>query len=589
MKIAFKACLAAVCITAITATAASAAAPTWVQQSNQNAEVLLNLMARFNPEAAASTGVEGHDQEIIDLKPGIYERSQKAALEAGEELSKRLATTSDPLVKQDLEILIASNQDNYDSARINHDQMLPYFSVAQLMFGGIKALLDPRVVKERQGAAAVRLRRYTGLEAGYTPVTELAMALTRERLADTKLVGPYKGEVEQDLSDTATYIDGIRKLFQEYGLQGNDEALAAMETQLKAYDAWVRAEILPRARADNRLPPAIYADNLKQFGVRVEPQELIRRALLSYAEIRNEMQALAPLVAKARGYKATDYREVIAELKKQQVSGKAILPLYSKTLASIEDEIRREHIVSLPARAAKIRLASEAESAQIPAPHMNPPRLVGNTGEYGEFVLPLNVPAAEGRKALKTDDFTFEAATWTLTAHEARPGHELQFATMIERGVSTARAVFAFNSVNVEGWALYSEAEMKPFFPLDGQLIGLQHRLMRAARAFLDPMLNLGLIQPDEARELLMKEVCLSPAMAKQEVDRYTFRSPGQATSYFVGYQALMETRERAELALKKRFDRQRFNDFVLGQGMLPPALLQRAVMETFVPEELAR
>jgi uncharacterized protein (DUF885 family) len=117
----------------------------------------------------------------------------------------------------------------------------------------------------------------------------------------------------------------------------------------------------------------------------------------------------------------------------------------------------------------------------------------------------------------------------------------------------------------------------------------LQHRLMRAARAFLDPMLNLGLIQPDEARELLMKEVCLSPAMAKQEVDRYTFRSPGQATSYFVGYQALMETRERAELALKKRFDRQRFNDFVLGQGMLPPALLQRAVMETFVPEELAR
>ena len=85
------------------------------------------------------------------------------------------------------------------------------------------------------------------------------------------------------------------------------------------------------------------------------------------------------------------------------------------------------------------------------------------------------------------DDFTFDAASWTLTAHEARPGHELQFASLVEKGVSLARAVFAFNSVNVEGWALYAEAEMKPYLPLDGQLIGLQHRLMRAARAFLDP------------------------------------------------------------------------------------------------------
>ena len=138
--------------------------------------------------------------------------------------------------------------------------------------------------------------------------------------------------------------------------------------------------------------------------------------------------------------------------------------------------------MTVPARESVIRLASEAESAILPAPHMSPPRLIGNTGEYGEFVLPLNVPAEPGKEALKMDDFTFDAATWTLTAHESRPGHEMQFAAMIDNGVSIARAVFAFNSVNVEGWALYAVAEMKPDFPLDGQLIGLQHRLMRATR-----------------------------------------------------------------------------------------------------------
>jgi uncharacterized protein (DUF885 family) len=217
---------------------------------------------------------------------------------------------------------------------------------------------------------------------------------------------------------------------------------------------------------------------------------------------------------------------------------------------------------------------------------MNPPRLIGNTGEYGEFVLTTGMPPDASGKAKVFDDFTHQAATWTLTAHEARPGHELQFAKMMETGVSTARAVFAFNSVNVEGWALYAEAEMQPYEPLDGQLFALQARMQRAARAFLDPMVNLGEITPEDVHSFLMDEVCLSDGMATQEMQRYTFRSPGQATSYFYGYQRLMETRQAAEVALRAKFDRKAFNDFVLAQGMLPPALLRKAVMEDFVPAQ---
>ena len=63
---------------------------------------------------------------------------------------------------------------------------------------------------------------------------------------------------------------------------------------------------------------------------------------------------------------------------------------------------------------------------------------------------------------------------------------------MLERGVSLARVV-AFNSANLEGWALYAEAQMKQHLPLEGQIGVLQMRMMREARAFLDPMLNLGI------------------------------------------------------------------------------------------------
>jgi hypothetical protein len=310
-------------------------------------------------------------------------------------------------------------------------------------------------------------------------------------------------------------------------------------------------------------------------------------------EIRNEMKALAPLVAAAKGFESTDYRAVLRELKKQQIVGDAILPHYQARLRSVEEIIRREKIVTVPDRAARIRLASEAESAQSPAPNMRPPRLIGNTGEMGEFVLPLRVPTTnpDGSPGPPQgfDDFTFDAASWTLVAHEARPGHELQFASLVEKGVSLARAVFAFNSVNVEGWALYAEAEIKPALPLEGQLVSLQHRLLRAARAFLDPELQAGQIEPETAVRFLMDEVVLSEPMARQEVERYTFRAPGQATSYFYGYLRWMELKSRVELSLGRRFDRQRYHDFILAQGLLPPDTLGRAVLTEFVPAEKAR
>ena len=76
--------------------------------------------------------------------------------------------------------------------------------------------------------------------------------------------------------------------------------------------------------------------------------------------------------------------------------------------------------------------------------------------------------------------------------------------------------------------------------------------------------------------------------MAVQEIERYTFRNPGQAPSYFVGYSRLMELRTDAERLLGSRFDRRTYHDFILSQGLLSPALLRKAVMEQFVPAQLA-
>ncbi|MGA2427977.1 MAG: DUF885 family protein, partial [Candidatus Acidiferrum sp.] len=76
----------------------------------------------------------------------------------------------------------------------------------------------------------------------------------------------------------------------------------------------------------------------------------------------------------------------------------------------------------------------------------------------------------------------------------------------------------------------------------------------------------------------------LSVPFANQEVERYTFRAPGQANSYFYGYTKLLQLRKDTEAALGPKFDQKKFHDFILAQGLLPPDLMRKAVMEDFIP-----
>jgi uncharacterized protein (DUF885 family) len=579
--------LAAGALLVLSTAAFAATTPDWIARSNADAQPLLKVLGDFAPEFAARLGIAGYDDKITTFPLDANARFRAAIGGAREGLKAKLAEEKDPQVRQDLEIMIEAATLQIDTSLLNDKYLLPYNNVGQTIFFGEFNLLQDQVDAKRRPSALTRLNRYTGLERGYAPVTKQAEAQFEHALANKALLGPYKGQVEQDLANTKSYVDGIRKLYAKYKIRGADKALDALESQLKDYDAWIRSTVLPRARDDFKLPPELYADNLKNVGLEISPDELIAKAELTYAEIRNQLQALAPLVAKEHHLESTDYRDVIRALKKDTIPRDQLESTYHDVIAKIEDIIRREHIVTLPERPMLMRVASEAETAAQPAPHMDPPPLIGNKGERGTFVLTLGNPTTAGNAAESYDDFDHRAGTWTLTAHEGRPGHELQFSAMVERGVSLARSLFAFNSVNVEGWALYAEAEMQPYEPIDGQLFALQARLQRAARAILDPMLNLGRISTERAMAVLTDEVVLSPALAHQEIDRYTFRAPGQATSYFYGYTKLMELRADTEIKLGKKFNRQAFNDFVIGQGLLPPKLLREAVETSFIPQQL--
>ncbi len=579
--------LAAVGLLSICFSATHAAnSPSWVDASNAHAQVLIKAQGRFNPEGASSLGFTEYDGQALDLGPEIGTRFRAATAAAQAELEKRLVAEKDARVRQDLEIMIQAAKDQIQGSVLNERYMLAWTDVPQAVFLSEQSLLQEQFPEQRRLKALERLQRYTGLAPGSVSLFEQAKARYTERLADKTLLGPYAAEIEQALENAPTYASGVRELYQQFKIDGAEPALKALDQQIKDYAAWARKNVLPRARKDARLPAELYAFSLRQFGIDIDPQTLMQRARLEFMETRAAMQALAPLVAKANGITASDYRDVIRALKTKKIENAAIETYYRGVLDQLDKIIVREKIVSLPQRPLIMRVASAAESAAQPAPYFQPAPLVGNTGEQGTFVLPMGNPGKDS-SGEQYDDFNFAAAAWTLSAHEGRPGHELQFSAMIERGVSLARSVFAFNSVNAEGWGLYAEAEALPYEPLEGQLIALQFRLLRAARAMLDPMLNLGLTDRETGRKLLTGDVVLSEPMARQELDRYMFRAPGQAGSYFYGYTRLLELRAETELALGAKFQRLAFNDFLLDQGLLPPALLAKSVREEFVPAKL--
>jgi uncharacterized protein (DUF885 family) len=497
-------------------------------------------------------------------------------------LNEYLAKETDPRVKQDIAIMIQSVNDNIEATQINNDRVLPYGNVIGLIFAGYNGLLDKQVPYERQQAALVRLKKYTGQAEGYTPLVELAKARLSERMNEADLIKPYKGEVEQDIQRSPIFIEGLSKVFAATDLTGYEADLKILQAQLTDYNDWVKTNILPNTRESAALPRELYELQLKNYGVEASPEELMKIGQVAFMNIRFEMKALAPLVAAKFGYETNDYREVLALLKKEQVHGEeALMAEYAKVMHELDSIIIKNELISLPNEPARARMATAAETAQQPAAHLDVPRLVGNTGEFPEFIVPKIEQNDDG--SWPDNDYAFKAMMWTLAAHEARPGHEMQFTTMLRGGVSTARAMFAFNSANVEGWALYAEAISKEYMPIEGQLYSLQARLLRAARIWLDPMLNLGLITPAEAKRVLMEDVGEDDLNAQTEVDRYTFRSPAQATAYYYGYEKLLQLRATTELRLKEKFIQKDFHDFILQQGLLPPDLLSKAVSENFV------
>ncbi len=168
-----------------------------------------------------------------------------------------------------------------------------------------------------------------------------------------------------------------------------------------------------------------------------------------------------------------------------------------------------------------------------------------------------------------------------IAYHEALPGHHMQLSIAQElTGLPKFRTQLML-SAYAEGWGLYSErlAKEMPGTYQDpysdyGRLVS---EMWRAIRLVVDTGLHAKGWTEAQAVEYFAQNSSIPRAAMESEVRRYLIM-PGQATSYKIGMNKMLELRAKAESALGDKFDIRGFHDTILGGGALPLDLLEKRV-----------
>ncbi|HSZ09937.1 MAG TPA: DUF885 family protein, partial [Steroidobacteraceae bacterium] len=143
-----------------------------------------------------------------------------------------------------------------------------------------------------------------------------------------------------------------------------------------------------------------------------------------------------------------------------------------------------------------------------------------------------------------------------LTLHESAPGHAFQLPLAREHKQQPDFRQQTYLSAYGEGWALYCELlglEMGMYDTPYDRFGMLNYQIWRAARLVVDTGIHSQGWTRDRAITYLRDYTALPQHEIETEVDRY-IAWPAQALSYYLGEDAIVKSRAKAEKALGPKF-----------------------------------
>ena len=167
-----------------------------------------------------------------------------------------------------------------------------------------------------------------------------------------------------------------------------------------------------------------------------------------------------------------------------------------------------------------------------------------------------------------------------LAYHEAIPGHHMQIAIAQELDGLPKFRRFSGNTAYIEGWTLYAErlAKEMGFYREPLSDFGrLSYELWRAIRLVVEIGLHDKRWSREQAIAYLNANTVTAHENNRKSVEPHIVW-PGQATTYKIGMRKILDLRARARGRLGNRFDIRAFHTAVLGNGALPPDVLDEVV-----------
>ena len=535
-------------------------------------------LGQIYPERASELGLSDFDGHITDWSTLPHYRYKIFLREWLRRTNRRLSVETHPDFRVDLEILRRHISAEIKNIEVRNDE-IEFFKASEKIYAAIENILTPNASDTDREQARQRFLKYVNGDGSRLRPTVMQWKKMLERQIPRRgqFVWPSELEVNDYLKNSPVYVAGLTELFGASDLQ-LQSALAKFKEQILDYDEFVREKLLPRARTNPRVPRSYYEVNLHRYGVNLTPEQLEQRALSEYQELLPQFLALAQKIGAQKGLPENERTPfyVSQALRAEGVSGADELMQFTFKIAEdLETLIRDQDLLTLPEWPVVIRQSTEAENAASPFPHVIPAAPLAMGTDKPEYIFPIHPDGS----AVDLDSHYYAAAV-TLVAHEARPGHELQFAHITQHG-SRARAAFGQTSAVVEGWAMYVEHLLMPYHNDEARYGALQSILFRIARAFLDPMVQRGAADEAKVVKVLVDEVGISEVFARTDYGRYVWRWPGQATSYYYGMRALLDVKAQMQAELGPRFSERQFNDAVVSSGFVPFDLLPEVLRRT--------
>lgn len=481
------------------------------------------------------------------------ERLRQAALRDLDALSPRELSHEQHLDRLALRALLHTECEDYARLRHTLEPHAPQRVLDLCLQELIRGETDP--VRAARNLRSV-VREIPRFLAGAAEVVETPDPLWR-RVMDESVAG------------ADSLLEGMGVFLGRQQPQPTDPArLAAAQRAFAAYQTAINA--LPLA------PEGSYALGAEGLQRRVTEQLGLDCTLGEVESIaRQEAARIGALLAKecARFGRGQTAEAVLARLRADWRPTEPLLELYRAETQRVAEGFRAADAVSFPpGEELVVRLVPDFLRSVVPTAAYNAPGAFARRQRGVFLVNDLGLTRRTAAEQLAERQQHFGLAL--TCAHEAYPGHHLQFATA-NRHPRRWRRLFA-HAVFYEGWTLWCE-QMMADLRIDRspwlRVQQLHDALWRVHRILVDLRLQTRRYTAAQAARHLQRQLGFTQARATAEINWYAGQ-PSVPMSYWLG--RLENARLHHRLVQGRGWSLKRFNDWLLSFGTLPQAWLER-------------